>query len=130
MNVLNWDKLLEWAFSIGELGFWRIPFSNWVSYPEWHDPRLLPKNLKDTAIKRINKFLDSKKDVEWSVGEQQWLGILKSNLITLKEDYKTEEEFGTIELVEKIKEHTRLLDLNRGQHTKESIPELEKFIYG
>lgn len=130
MNVLNWDKLLEWSFSIGELGFWRIPFSNWVSYPEWHDPRLLPKNLKDTAIKRINKFIDSKKDVEWEIGEEQWLGILRSNLITLKEDYKSKEEFGAIELVETIKEHTKLLDLNRGQHTKKYIPELEEFIYG
>ena len=32
--------------------------------------------------------------------------------------------------VETIREHTRLLDLNRGQHTKKYIPELEEFIYG
>ena len=47
-----------------------------------------------------------------------------------KEDYKSKEEFGAIELVETIKEHTKLLDLNRGQHTKKYIPELEEFIYG
>ena len=29
-----------------------------------------------------------------------------------------------------IKRYTKLLDLNRGQHIKEYVPELEKFIYG
>ena len=129
MNVLDWGNLLEWVYSLGDLGFWRIPFSNWVTYPEYHDARLLPKNLKDTALKRINKFLDSKKDVEWTVGEEQWLGILKSNLLTIKEPTDHDKSRVT-ELVETVKEHTTLLDLNRGQHVKEYIPELEKFIYG
>ena len=64
LNILNYDRLLEWVFSLGDLGFWRIPFSNWVTYPNWYDCRVLSDDLKDLAAKRINKFIDSKKDVD------------------------------------------------------------------
>ena len=81
-------------------------------------------DLKDLATKRINKFIDSKKDVKWEDGEQQWLGILKSNLVTLKE------ELDDSKAVLKFKVYTKKLDRNRKQHIANHIPELEKFIYG
>ena len=124
LNILNYDKLLEWVFSLGDLGFWRIPFSNWVTYPIWYDCRVLSKDLKGVAIERINKFIDSKKDIEWEAGEQQWLGILKSNLVTL------EEELDDDEAILKFKVYTKKLDRSRKQHIVNYIPELEKFIYG
>jgi len=126
LNVLDYDKLLEWTFSLGDLGFWRIPFGNWVSYPEYYDAKLLPNNLKEVALEKINKFLDSKKDIIWDIGEQQWLGILQSNLKTLEKSFDEEEQQKNIKT---IKKYTKLLDLNRGQHIKDYIPELEKFIY-
>ena len=75
----------------------------------------------------MNKFLDSKKDVIWDIGEQQWLGIFESNLKTLEETFDEDDEQ---EYLKTIKKYTKLLDLNRGQHIKDYIPELEKFIYG
>ena len=124
LNILNYDKLLEWVFSLGDLGFWKIPFSNWVTYPNWYDCRVLSKDLKDVAIERINKFIDSKKDIEWDIGEEQWLGILKSNLVTLKEELDDDEA------ILKFKVYTKKLDRSRKQHIVNYIPELEKFIYG
>ena len=124
LNVLNYDKLLEWVYSLGDLGFWRIPFSNWVTYPNWYDCRVLSDDLKDMGIERITKFIDSKKDIKWDAGEEQWLGILKSNLVTLKETLD-DEEAGL-----KFKVYTKKLDRNRKQHIVNYIPELEKFIYG
>ena len=124
LNVLNYDKLLEWVYSLGDLGFWRIPFSNWVTYPNWYDCRVLSDDLKDMGIERITKFIDSKKDIKWDAGEEQWLGILKSNLVTLKETLDDEEA------VLKFKVYTKKLDRNRKQHIVNYIPELEKFIYG
>ena len=124
LNVLNYDKLLEWVYSLGDLGFWRLPFSNWVTYPNWYDCRVLSDDLKDMGIERITKFIDSKKDVKWDAGEEQWLGILKSNLVTL------EETFYDFEAVLKFKVYTKKLDRNRKQHIVNYIPELEKFIYG
>ena len=121
LNVLNYDKLLEWVYSLGDLGFWRLPFSNWVTYPNWYDCRVLSDDLKDMGIERITKFIDSKKDIKWDAGEEQWLGILKSNLVTLKDDK---------EAVLKFKVYTKKLDRNRKQHIVNYIPELEKFIYG
>ena len=91
MNVLDWGNLLEWTYNLGDLGFWRIPFANWVSYPVHHDAKLLPKDLKAEALENINKFLDSKKDVVWDIGEQQWLGILESNLKTFETSFDDEE---------------------------------------
>jgi len=126
LNVFDYDKLLEWTFSLGDLGFWRLPFGNWVSYPEYYDAKLLPKDLKEVAIEKMNKFLDSKKDVIWDIGEQQWLGIFESNLKTLEETFDEDDEQ---EYLKTIKKYTKLLDLNRGQHIKDYIPELEKFIY-
>jgi len=127
MNVLDWGNLLEWTYNLGDLGFWRLPFSNWVSYPEHYDAKLLPKDLKTEALENINKFLDSKKDVVWDIGEQQWLGILESNLKTFEKSFDDDEQERYYNIVKK---HTKLLDLNRGQHIKDYIPELEKFIYG
>lgn len=127
MNVLDWGNLLEWTYNLGDLGFWRLPFSNWVSYPEHYDAKLLPKELKVVALEKINKFLDSKKDVIWDIGEQQWLGILESNLKTFEDSFDDDEQE---KYYKTVKKHTKLLDLNRGQHIKEHIPELEKFIYG
>ena len=124
LNILNYDKLLEWVFSLGDLGFWKIPFSNWVTYPNWYDCRVLSKDLKDVAIERINKFIDSKKDIEWDIGEEQWLGILKSNLVTLKEELDDDEA------ILKFRVYTKKLDRSRKQHIVNYIPELEKFIYG
>ena len=124
LNILNYDKLLEWVYSLGDLGFWKIPFSNWVTYPNWYDCRVLSKDLKDVAIERINKFIDSKKDIEWDIGEEQWLGILKSNLVTLKEELDDDEA------ILKFKVYTKKLDRSRKQHIVNYIPELEKFIYG
>ena len=124
LNILNYDKLLEWVYSLGDLGFWKIPFSNWVTYPNWYDCRVLSKDLKDVAIERINKYIDSKKDIEWSPGEEQWLGILKSNLVTLKEELDDDEA------ILKFKVYTKKLDRSRKQHIANHIPELEKFIYG
>jgi len=124
LNVLNYDKLLEWVYSLGDLGFWRIPFSNWVTYPNWYDCRVLSDDLKNISIERITKFIDSKKDIKWDAGEEQWLGILKSNLVTLKETLDDEEA------VLKFKVYTKKLDRNRKQHIVNYIPELEKFIYG
>ena len=126
MNVLDWGNLLEWTYNLGDLGFWRLPFSNWVSYPEHYDAKLLPKDLKTEALENINKFLDSKKDVVWDIGEQQWLGILESNLKTFEKSFDDDEQE---RYYKTIKKHTKLLDLNRGQHIKDYIPELEKFIY-
>jgi len=126
MNVLDWGNLLEWTYNLGDLGFWRIPFANWVSYPEHYDAKLLPKDLKAEALENINKFLDSKKDVVWDIGEQQWLGILESNLKTFETSFDDEERERHYKV---IKKHTKLLDLNRGQHIKDYIPKLEKFIY-
>jgi sulfatase maturation enzyme AslB (radical SAM superfamily) len=127
LNLSNWDKLMKWTYSLGDLGVWRIPFSNWVTYPEYYDCRLLPKKIKDESVQKINKFIDSKKDVDWTVGEQQWLGILKSNLITLLEEL---DEDRRDSLSKTVKEYNRILDMSRGQHIKDYIPELEKFIYG
>ena len=127
MNVLDWGNLLEWTYSLGDLGFWRLPFSNWVSYPEHYDAKLLPKDLKEVALEKINKFLDSKKDVILDIGEQQWLGILESNLKTFEDSFDDDEQE---KYYKTVKKHTKLLDLNRGQHIKDHIPELEKFIYG
>ena len=124
LNVLNYDKLLEWVYSLGDLGFWRLPFSNWVTYPNWDDCRVLSDDLKDMGIERITKFIDSKKDIKWDAGEEQWLGILKSNLVTLKETLDDKEA------VLKFKVYTKKLDRNRKQHIVNYIPELEKFIYG
>ena len=124
LNVLNYDKLLEWVYSLGNLGFWRLPFSNWVTYPNWYDCRVLSDDLKDMGIERITKFIDSKKDIKWDAGEEQWLGILKSNLVTLKETLDDKEA------VLKFKVYTKKLDRNRKQHIVNYIPELEKFIYG
>ena len=124
LNVLNYDKLLEWVYSLGDLGFWRIPFSNWVTYPNWYDCRVLSDDLKNISIERITKFIDSKKDIKWDAGEEQWLGILKCNLVTLKETLDDEEA------VLKFKVYTKKLDRNRKQHIVNYIPELEKFIYG
>ena len=124
LNVLNYDKLLEWVYSLGDLGFWRLPFSNWVTYPNWYDCRVLSDDLKDMGIERITKFIDSKKDIKWDAGEEQWLGILKSNLVTLKETLDDKEA------VLKFKVYTKKLDRNRKQHIVNNIPELEKFIYG
>ena len=76
------------------------------------------------AIERINKFIDSKKDIEWDIGEEQWLGILKSNLVTLKEELDDDEA------ILKFKVYTKKLDRSRKQHIVNYIPELEKFIYG
>ena len=124
LNVLNYDKLLEWVYSLGDLGFWRLPFSNWVTYPNWYDCRVLSDDLKDMGIERITKFIDSKKDIKWDAGEEQWLGILKSNLVTLKETLDDKEA------VLKFKVYTKKLDRNRKLHIVNYIPELEKFIYG
>ena len=124
LNVLNYDKLLEWVYSLGDLGFWRLPFSNWVTYPNWYDCRVLSDDLKDMGIERITKFIDSKKDIKWDAGEEQWLGILKSNLVTLKETLDDEEA------VLKFKVYTKKLDRNRKQHIVNYIPELKEFIYG
>ncbi len=124
LNVLNYDKLLEWVYSLGDLGFWRLPFSNWVTYPNWYDCRVLSDDLKDMGIERITKFIDSKKDIKWDAGEEQWLGILKSNLVTLKET------LDDVEAVLKFKVYTKKLDRNRKQHIVNYIPELEEFIYG
>jgi len=88
--------------------------------------KLLPKDLKAEALENINKFLDSKKDVVWDIGEQQWLGILESNLKTFETSFDDEERERHYKV---IKKHTKLLDLNRGQHIKDYIPKLEKFIY-
>ena len=138
MNALDWGNLLEWTYNLGDLGFWRIPFGNWVTFPSYYDARILPNDLKKVATERINKFLDSKKDVKWDIGEKQWLGITKSNLVTLEENFK-EEEISMADgkvanlndhSISTIKRYTKLLDLNRGQHIKEYVPELEKFIYG
>ena len=107
LNVLNYDKLLEWVYSLGDLGFWRLPFSNWVTYPNWYDCRVLSDDLKDMGIERITKFIDSKKDIKWDAGEEQWLGILKSNLVTLKETLDDKEA------VLKFKVYTKKLDRNR-----------------
>ena len=123
LNVLNYDKLLEWVYSLGDLGFWRIPFSNWVTYPNWYDCRVLPDELKDIGIERITKFIDSKKDVEWSAGEEQWLGILKSNLSTLQETLDDEEA------IYKFKIYTKKLDMHRKQHIINYIPDLDEFVY-
>jgi hypothetical protein len=87
MNALDWGNLLEWTYNLGDLGFWRIPFGNWVTFPSYYDARILPDDLKKVAIERINKFFDSKKDVTWDIGEEQWLGITKSNLVTLEENF-------------------------------------------
>ena len=124
LNVLNYDKLLEWVYSLGNYGFWRIPFANWVTYPNWYDCRILPTRLKNLAIERISNFIDSKKDTDWTVGEEQWLGILKSNLVTLKE------ELDDREAIYKFQSYTKKLDINRKQHIVNYIPELEEFIYG
>jgi|TARA_Y100000310_G_scaffold24790_1_gene23786 sulfatase maturation enzyme AslB (radical SAM superfamily) len=126
LNVLNYDKLLEWVYSLGDLGFWRIPFANWVTYPSWYDCRILPDDLKDIAVERVNKFLDSKKDVKWDVGEEQWLGILKSNLVTLKDELPETEQYDAIA---RFKIYTKKLDMNRKQHISNYIPELEYFVY-
>ena len=123
LNVVNYDKLLEWVYSLGDLGFWRIPFANWVTYPNWYDCRILPKELKELAIERINNFLDSKKDTEWTVGEEQWLGILKSNLETLQEELDDDEA------LYKFKIYTKKLDINRKQHIVNYIPDLNEFVY-
>ena len=123
LNVVNYDKLLEWVYSLGDLGFWRIPFANWVTYPNWYDCRILPKELKKLAIERINNFLDSKKDTEWTVGEEQWLGILKSNLETLQEELDDDEA------LYKFKIYTKKLDINRKQHIVNYIPDLNEFVY-
>jgi len=123
LNVLNYDKLLEWVYSLGDLGFWRIPFSNWVTYPNWYDCRILPTKLKNLAIGRIDNFIESKKDVEWSAGEEQWLGILKSNLSTLQETLDDEEA------IYKFKIYTKKLDMHRKQHIINYIPDLDEFVY-
>ena len=123
LNVLNYDKLLEWVYSLGDLGFWRIPFSNWVTYPNWYDCRVLSDDLKDMGIERITKFIDSKKDIKWDACEEQWLGILKSNLVTLKETLDDEEA------IYKFKIYTKKLDMHRKQHIINYIPDLDEFVY-
>ena len=63
-------------------------------------------------------------DEELSAGEKQWLGILKSNLVTLKQKLDDDEA------VLKFRVYTKKLDRSRKQHISNYIPELEKFIYG
>ena len=128
MNALNYDKLLEWVFSLGDLGFWRIPFSNWVTYPNHYDSRILPGEIKNDAVDRIQKFIDDKADVEWTVGEKQWLGILKSNMKTIMEDFDDDVDVGLA--FEKLKIFTKKLDISRKQHIVNFIPELKTMIYG
>ena len=55
------------------------------------------------------------------------VSILESNLKTFEDSFDDDEQE---KYYKTVKKHTKLLDLNRGQHIKDHIPELEKFIYG
>jgi len=126
LNVLDWGELFDWTYSLSDLGVWRVPFPNWLTHPSYYDCRILSDELKQDAIDRITKSIESKSDTEWTDGEKQWLGILDSNLKTMQERL---DEGLELDSRHKLQHYTKLLDMNRDQSITKINPKLAEFIY-
>jgi sulfatase maturation enzyme AslB (radical SAM superfamily) len=123
LNLTDWHNIIDWTYSLGDKGFWKVPFSNWVSYPNYYDCRNIPKDIKEESIKKIKNSISKIDRDSLDVGEKQWLGILESNLVTVMENHDQSDsilQFSSI---------TKKLDISRKQHLSNFIPDLAKVVY-
>ena len=118
-NILNLLKLLEWVDEL-QVDYGKIDSSIIIcTTPKFLDIAILPKNVKQEALLRIEKYESSYKGGDNFLLE--CLGAIKN---ILKAEEKTEIEKD----LKKFYTYTSLLDKKRGNNFKTTFPELNRLL--
>lgn len=127
LNIAYIDELAQWK---QDQNFTKVnlpPFgggmisTHLVYLPNYLNVRVLPKELKEFAKKRIMGFVDRQKfNLEFNnspMGKMRWLGVI---------DYMMAEDWS--DKLPMVKDYLRVLDKNRGTDFRKTFPELGKHI--
>ena len=127
LNIAYIDELAQWK---QDQQFQKVnlpPFgggmisTHLVYLPNYLNVRVLPKELKEFAKKRIMGFVDRQKfNREFNnspMGKMRWLGVI---------DYMMAEDWN--EKLPMVKDYLRVLDKNRGTDFRKTFPELAEYI--
>jgi len=116
LNILNIPDLLEYHFSNDMV----LANLNAVHEPEYHAISCLPKEIREIAWTKIDKWVTlNKSAVHESLGE-----CIDNVLKYLEADRPEEEE----KYLPMFFEHTKILDKIRGQSFEKQVPELYNLI--
>jgi sulfatase maturation enzyme AslB (radical SAM superfamily) len=127
LNIAYIDELAQWK---QDQNFTKVnlpPFgggmisTHLVYLPNYLNVRVLPKELKEFAKKRIMGFVDRQKfNLEFNnspMGRMRWLGVI---------DYMMAEDWS--EKLPMVKDYLRVLDKNRGTDFRKTFPELGEIL--
>ena len=117
-NILNLTELLRWIDEL-QVSYGNIENSMIIcTRPEFLNVAILPKNIKQEALLRIEEYEQSYKGNDHCLLE--YLGAVK-NLLKTEENDETEKD------LKNFYKYTYLLDQKRGNSFKETFPELYHF---
>ena len=127
LNIAYIDELAQWK---QDQNFSKVnlpPFgggmisTHLVYLPNYLNVRVLPKELKEFARKRIMGFVDRQKfNREFNnspMGRMRWLGVI---------DYMMAEDWS--DKLPMVKDYLRVLDKNRGTDFRKTFPELGEIL--
>ncbi len=124
LNVLELHRLYDFVYNLG-YGFARIPFVIWVNYPEYHDPRILPRELREKAYRLQSDWIQSVDQSNLIDYEVSWLSMMKSHVENLLTDWPEEKRNTELERFRKI---TKSVDRLRGEDIGALIPDLKSIL--
>ena len=117
-NILNLTQLLRWIDDL-QISYGNVNNSMIIcTKPEFLDIAILPKNLKQKALLRIEEYENSYKGRDHFLLE--CLGSVKNVL-------RTEEKAGIEKDLKRFYKYTSLLDQKRGNSFEKTFPELNHF---
>jgi len=124
INVLQLDRLYKFVNQLN-FGFAKVPYVIWVNYPEYHDPRVLPRNLRQIAYERQMAWISSVHASTLNDYEKQWLMVMNSHVENLLFDWPEEKR-----LLEwaRFRDITNSVDKLRKENLGVLVPELKNLL--
>ena len=108
-----------WDFMSG-LGWPRVPFYIYVSFPNYYNAQILPDKLKKLALLELEKYESFLANKELTSLEKSWFAIYKSHYHSMMATPKNETE-----LWNRFVKITRLIDSKRGDSILNVLPEFK-----
>ena len=124
LNLFKVPDLLKWVSEARWQNIHRMPHFIYLHEPRWLRASVLPKNLRDMAIDKIEEALSQNRSYLASYREDHsyWSNLHLNNLSSCVRRLRAE-RFESA-LLKEFKHYTRRMDLFRKQDVKEVIPEL------
>lgn len=120
-NILHINNIWNWYLKNKVEGD-EISFSNIVVYPDYLDFRVLPKEIRELALKKLNQ-INYPSDNYYS--GKRWIGNI--GIDSLKENLLKESNFNQEKLFEHFKGYTKDLDTIRNNNILDHLSEFSPY---